>query len=64
MTRIRISPTIHLLVTSAVAAAAAFMLAMAIVGCASEDVPSKCLRYGFTPHTDGFANCMLQLDNQ
>lgn len=35
-----------------------------LAGCASEDVPSKCLRYGFTPHTDGFSNCMLQLDNQ
>lgn len=41
--------------------AATFILAL--VGCA-ESAPNKCLRYGFTPHTDGFSNCMLQLENR
>lgn len=40
------------------------ILMLAVVGCATETVPDKCLRYGFVPHTDGFSNCMLQLDNQ
>lgn len=62
MIRIRTSTTIHFLVTSFVMTTAAFVLTMSLVGCASEDAPTQCLRYGFTPHTDGFANCMLQLD--
>lgn len=43
---------------------AAIILTLTLAGCASESVPDKCLRYGFTPHTDGFSNCMLQLDNR
>lgn len=61
MTRIRISSTVHFLVVSFVGAAAVFMLAMALSGCA-EGPTESCLRYGFQPHTDAYATCLMTLD--
>lgn len=43
---------------------AAMFVVVSLVASCAEGPTEKCLRYGFQPHTDAYATCLLTLDNK
>lgn len=45
-------------------AAAIVIVALAMLTACAEGPTEKCLRYGFQPHTDAYATCLMTLDQR